>query len=94
MNNVNANSSLLSDENIEGLGRIADVFRPYGIQLAISLDFASPMDFGGLSTYDPLDPGVIEWWNNKTAQIFQTVPDMAGYLVKADSEGEPGMSLF
>lgn len=45
------------------------------------------MDFGGLSTYDPLDPSVIEWWNNKTAQIFEQVPDMAGYLVKADSEG-------
>lgn len=86
VNNVNANSSLLSDVNIAGLGRIADVFRPYGIQIGIALDFASPMDFGNLSTYDPLDPGVIAWWQNITDYLYKSVPDMAGYLVKADSE--------
>ena len=90
VNNVNANSSLLSAENIAGLGRIADVFRPYGVQLGISLDFASPMDFGNLSTYDPLDSSVIAFWTNITQKIYQSVPDMAGYLVKADSEGQPG----
>lgn len=90
VNNVNANSSLLSNENVQGLGRIADVFRPYGIQLGISLDFASPMEIGGLSTFDPLDPSVISWWTNITNKIYQHVPDMAGYLVKADSEGQPG----
>lgn len=94
VNNVNANSSLLSAENIEGLARIANVFRPYGVQLGISLDFASPMDFGNLSTYDPLDPSVIQWWDNKTAQIYESVPDMAGYLVKADSEGQAGPLVY
>ncbi|RFU30502.1 hypothetical protein B7463_g5812, partial [Scytalidium lignicola] len=90
VNNVNANSTILSAQNIEGLGRIADAFRPYGVQLGLSLDFASPQDFGGLNTYDPLDPIVIEWWTNVTTQIYKAVPDMAGYLVKADSEGQPG----
>jgi alpha-glucuronidase len=94
VNNVNANSSLLTPQNIEGLGRIADVFRPYGVQLGISLDFASPMDLGGLSTYDPLDPSVIAWWTNITDQIYQRVPDMAGYLVKADSEGQSGPLVY
>jgi len=90
VNNVNANASLLSAENIEGLGRIADVFRPYGVQLGISLNFASPTLIGGLSTFDPLDPSVIAWWTNITDQIYQRIPDMAGYLVKANSEGQPG----
>ncbi|KAH8817389.1 glycoside hydrolase superfamily [Xylogone sp. PMI_703] len=90
INNVNANSKILSAENIKGLGRVADVFRPWGIQLGLSLDFASPQDFGGLSTFDPLDPVVIQWWGNITEQIYDAVPDMGGYLVKADSEGQPG----
>lgn len=90
VNNVNANSTLLSSENIEGLGRIADVFRPYGIQLGISLNFASPQDFGGLDTFDPLDTSVISWWSDITDKIYDRVPDMAGYLVKANSEGQPG----
>ena len=87
VNNVNANSSLL--RNLDGLKRIADIFRPYGVQLGISLNFASPMDFG-LSTYDPLDPNVIAFWTNITSQLYQQIPDMAGYLVKANSEGQPG----
>ncbi|KKA18477.1 alpha-glucuronidase [Rasamsonia emersonii CBS 393.64] len=87
VNNVNANASILTPQNIEGLGRIADVFRPYGVQLALSLNFASPTIIGGLSTYDPLDPSVIAWWTNVTDQLYQRIPDFAGYLVKADSEG-------
>lgn len=90
VNNVNANSSLLTPQNIQGLGRIADAFRPYGVRLGISLYFASPMDIGGLSTYDPLDSSVIAFWNNITDQIYGSVPDFAGYLVKANSEGQPG----
>ena len=90
VNNVNANYTTLEPRNIKGLGRIADAFRPYGIQLGLSLDFASPMELGALNTYDPLDPAVIEWWDKKTAEIYESVPDMAGYLVKADSEGTPG----
>ena len=90
VNNVNANATLLTPQNIAGLGRIADAFRPYGVRLGISLNFASPQTLGGLSTFDPLDPSVIAFWNNITAQIYQQVPDFAGYLVKANSEGQPG----
>ena len=90
VNNVNANYTTLESRNIKGLGRIADVFRPYGVQLGLSLDFASPQKLGGLKTYDPLEPDVIAWWTKKTEEIYQSVPDMAGYLVKASSEGQPG----
>ena len=90
VNNVNANASLLTAQNIDGLGRIADAFRPYGIQLGISLNFASPQSVGGLSTFDPLDASVVGFWTNITNQIYTRVPDMAGYLVKANSEGQPG----
>lgn len=94
VNNVNANATLLAPENIKGLGRIADAFRPYGVQVGISLNFASPEILGGLDTFDPLDPSVINWWSNVTDQIYQHVPDMAGYLVKADSEGQPGPQTY
>jgi alpha-glucuronidase len=90
INNVNANATLLSSQNMQGLGRVADVFRPYGIKIGISLNFASPQTFGGLSTFDPLDSTVITWWRKITDQIYQHVPDFAGYLVKANSEGQPG----
>jgi alpha-glucuronidase len=90
VNNVNANATLLTPQNIAGLGRIANVFRRYGVQLGISLNFASPQSLGNLSTFDPLDESVIEWWTDITAQIYEAVPDMAGYLVKANSEGQPG----
>jgi alpha-glucuronidase len=90
VNNVNANASLLTPQNIQGLGRIADAFRPYGVQLGVSLNFASPQLVGGLNTFDPLDPSVIAYWTNVTGRIYQQVPDMAGYLVKANSEGQPG----
>ncbi|KAF2645301.1 alpha-glucuronidase [Massarina eburnea CBS 473.64] len=90
VNNVNANATLLSAQNLDGLGRLADAMRPYGIQLGISLNFASPQTFGGLSTFDPLDPKVDAWWANVTNQVYAHVPDMAGYLVKANSEGQPG----
>lgn len=88
VNNVNADSNLLNDTNIAGLGRIADVFRPYGVQLGIALNFAAPN--ATLGTYDPLDPAVVAWWTNITNVLYQTVPDLGGYLVKGDSEGQPG----
>ncbi|KAJ5104456.1 Glycoside hydrolase superfamily [Penicillium alfredii] len=94
VNNVNANATLLAPENIQCLGRIADVFRPYGVQIGISLNFASPKTFGGLNIFDPLDTTVIKWWSNITNQIYQRVPDMAGYLIKADSEGQPGPQTY
>ncbi|KAG0155837.1 hypothetical protein PDIDSM_3010 [Penicillium digitatum] len=94
INNVNADAALLNSTNLDGVARIADVFRPYGIQVGISLNFASPQTYGGLSTFDPLDASVIEWWSNITTQVYDRVPDMAGYLVKADSEGQPGPQTY
>lgn len=97
VNNVNANASLLTPQNIEGLGRIADAMRPYGVQVGISLYFSSPASGvqgqANLTTFDPLDQSVVAWWTNVTDQIYSRVPDMAGYLVKADSEvGQPVVS--
>lgn len=88
INNVNADVDLLNATNIKGLGRVADAMRPYGVQVGISLNFASPN--ATLGTFDPLAPEVVKWWTNKTNEIYQTVPDLAGYLVKANSEGQPG----
>ena len=90
VNNVNANASLLKPENIAGLGRIADAFRPYGIQIGISINFASPQTFGNLTTFDPLAPEVIKFWGDITDTLYSRIPDMVGYLVKANSEGQPG----
>jgi alpha-glucuronidase len=94
INNVNANPNLLNSTNIQGLGRIADAFRPWGIRLGISLNFASPQSFGGLATFDPLEQSVVAFWINVTNQIYGTVPDFAGYLVKANSEGQPGPMTY
>lgn len=90
INNVNANPILLNATNLAGLGKIADAMRPWGVRVGISLNFASPQDFGGLDTFDPLDESVIAWWTDITDQIYENVPDMAGYLIKANSEGQPG----
>ncbi|KAL4903984.1 hypothetical protein BDW74DRAFT_31364 [Aspergillus multicolor] len=90
VNNVNANETILTAENMDGLARIADAFRPYGIQLGLSLNFASPQSLGGLDTFDPLDEEVVTWWEDITDQLYARIPDMAGYLVKANSEGQPG----
>ncbi|KFA69519.1 hypothetical protein S40285_05666 [Stachybotrys chlorohalonatus IBT 40285] len=90
VNNVNADAATLTSENMDGVARIADVFRPYGIQLGLSLNFAAPELLGGLSTFDPLDEGVISWWQDITDELYERIPDMAGYLIKASSEGQPG----
>ncbi|XXH01508.1 hypothetical protein Hte_007868 [Hypoxylon texense] len=90
INNVNANPIILSDENMAGLGKIADAMRPWGVKLGISLNFASPQTFGGLASFDPLDETVIAWWNSTTDKLYEHVPDLAGFLVKANSEGQPG----
>jgi alpha-glucuronidase len=89
VNNVNADAQILSDRNIEGLSRIAAALRPWGVQVGASLNFASPQSFG-LSTFDPLNQQVVNWWTQKTNQIYERIPDFAGYLVKANSEGQPG----
>jgi len=90
VNNVNANAALLSPENMDGLARIANAFRPYGIQMGFSLNFASPQVYGNLTTFDPLDKGVVAFWQNITDNLYARIPDLAGFLVKASSEGQPG----
>ncbi|KAI0116230.1 glycoside hydrolase family 67 protein [Hypoxylon sp. NC0597] len=90
INNVNANANLLSDKNMAGVARIADAMRPWGVKVGISLNFASPQSFGGLNTFDPLDKSVIAWWTDITNKLYTYVPDLAGFLVKANSEGQPG----
>jgi alpha-glucuronidase len=90
VNNVNAGFNLLSPSNLKGLSRIADVMRPYGVRIGISLYFDSPRELGGLPTSDPLDPAVIAWWADITAQVYKHVPDLVGYTIKANSEGQPG----
>lgn len=75
---------------MDGVQEIADLFRPWGVQIGMSLNFASPQTFGGLDTFDPLDKRVIAFWQDITGDIYTRVPDFAGYLVKASSEGQPG----
>jgi alpha-glucuronidase len=90
INNVNASSRFLTAEYLEKIKAIADVLRPYGIKVFISVNFRSPRTLGELKTSDPLDRVVRNWWNEKTKEIHQYIPDFGGYLVKANSEGEPG----
>ncbi|KAK8137901.1 alpha-glucuronidase A [Apiospora sp. TS-2023a] len=90
VNNVNANVNLLNSTNMAGLGRIADAMRPWGVRTGISLNFDSPRTLGKLTTADPLDEGVIQWWDGIATQLHDHVPDFAGVLVKANSESQPG----
>jgi len=94
VNNVNAAPQLLDAEHIKQLARIAVAMRPWGVQLALSVDVASPQKIGGLATYDPLDPAVRAWWTAKTNEIYALIPDFAGFTVKADSEGQPGPASY
>ncbi len=94
LNNVNAKPEVLSTESIQKAKTIADLLRPYGIHVYLSVNFASPMKLGGLSTADPLDKNVVVWWKKKVAEIYQLIPDFGGFLVKANSEGEPGPCDF
>lgn len=90
VNNVNASPRFLTAEYLSKVKALADVFRPYGIRVFLSLNFASPKVLGKLRTSDPLDPEVRRWWQTKTKEIYQYIPDFGGFLVKANSEGEPG----
>jgi alpha-glucuronidase len=94
VNNVNAAPTVLEDSFMAQLSRIADAFRPWGVQLSLSVDFSSPRSMGGLDTFDPLDPRVAEWWRNKADAIYRQIPDFGGFLVKADSEGQSGPSAY
>ncbi len=90
VNNVNASARFLTKEYLEKVAALADVFRPYGIQVFLSINFASPKILGKLKTSDPLDPQVKAWWEQKAKEVYEHIPDFGGFLVKANSEGEPG----
>lgn len=94
VNNVNANLQTLSEQNLHDFARVAEVFRPWGVKLALSVDLTSPQVVGGLDTFDPLDPKVAAWWQKKVDEIYTLIPDFAGFTVKADSEGRKGPSQY
>ncbi len=93
INNVNVHhveTELITDTFLPDVARVAAMFRAYGIQIYLSINYASPMQLGGLTTADHLDPGVAEWWQVKAREIYAAVPDLGGFVVKADSENRPG----
>ena len=90
LNNVNAKADSLTAPYIAKAAALADVFRPYGIKVYLSARFSAPIELGGLKTADPLDPQVAAWWKAKTDEIYRAIPDFGGFLVKANSEGQPG----
>ena len=92
INNVNADTRVISAELLPEVARIADVFRPWGVKLLLSLDFASPRKLGGISTFDPLDPAAVAFWKEKVDEIYKAIPDLGGFVLKADSEGRLGPS--
>jgi alpha-glucuronidase len=90
LNNVNANAEILTAPYLEKVAAIARVLRPYGIRVFLSANFAAPRIVGGLTTADPLDPAVARWWKAKAEETYRAIPDFGGWLVKANSEGQPG----
>ncbi|MDT0643555.1 alpha-glucuronidase family glycosyl hydrolase [Zunongwangia sp. F363] len=94
LTNVNANSLVLTEEYIKKVKALAEVFRPYGIQVYLTARFSSPIENGGLETADPLNEEVRQWWKDKADQIYAEIPDFGGFLVKANSEGQPGPNNY
>lgn len=94
LNNVNASPEILSHNYLLKIARLADIFRPYGIRVYLSVNFASPMVLDSLPTADPLDRNVVRWWKDKADEIYRLIPDFGGFLVKANSEGQPGPMDF
>ena len=90
LNNVNSNALILTPMYLEKVKALADAFRPWGIRVYLSARFSAPTEIGGLKTADPFDPEVRKWWKAKAAEIYRYVPDFGGFLVKANSEGQPG----
>ena len=90
VNSVNANPRSLEAAYLEKAAALAGAFRPYGIRLYLAANFAAPRRLGGLATADPLDPAVARWWKDKAAEIYRLIPDFGGFVVKANSEGQPG----
>jgi len=94
LNNVNANAQILTAEYLRRVAAIADVFRPYGVKVYLSARFSAPIELGGLKTADPLDADVAAWWKQKADEIYKLIPDFGGFLVKANSEGQPGPRTY
>jgi len=90
LTNVNANAYVLTPYFLEKVAALANVFRPYGIKVYLTARFSAPIEIGGLKTADPLDSDVQKWWKKKTEEIYKLIPDFGGFLVKANSEGQPG----
>ncbi|WP_417886728.1 alpha-glucuronidase family glycosyl hydrolase [Zunongwangia sp.] len=94
LTNVNSNALVLSPRYIQKLKALADVFRPYGIQVYLTARFSAPIETGDLETADPLNAEVKQWWKNKADEIYAEIPDFGGFLVKANSEGQPGPNNY
>lgn len=90
LNNVNASPKMLTKQYLREVKKIADILRPYGIRVFLSINFATPMALGHTVTADPKDASVRKWWKNKAKEIYKLIPDFGGFLVKANSEGQPG----
>jgi alpha-glucuronidase len=90
LNNVNASAMILTGPYLVKVAALARVFRPYGLKVYLSARFSAPMEIGGLKTADPLDRAVRAWWRSKVDEIYRLIPDFGGFLVKANSEGQPG----
>jgi alpha-glucuronidase len=90
LTNVNANALILTREYLEKIAVIANIFRPYNIKVYLTARFSAPIETGNLKTADPLDPEVVDWWKKKAGEIYELIPDFGGFLVKANSEGQPG----
>lgn len=94
VNNVNADSRILGPEYLPKVATLAEVWRPYGVKMYLSANFAAPVRLGGLPTADPLEPTVADWWKTKAEEIYRLIPDFGGFLVKANSEGQPGPKTY
>lgn len=90
LNNVNASPNMLREDYLKKVRALANIFRPYGIKVYLSVNFSSPKVLGGLQNSDPLNKDVQKWWKDKAAEIYRLIPDFGGFLVKANSEGQPG----
>lgn len=94
VNNVNANTRIITTEFLPQLQRLSQVLSRWAVRLVLAIDFSSPEKVGRLDTYDPLDPKVIDFWDKKTDEIYRYVPDMLGYVLKAGAEGRAGPAKY
>jgi alpha-glucuronidase len=94
ISSVNADARILAPQFIPQISRIADAFRPWGVQVVLAVDLGSPKSIGGLNTFDPFDSGVAAWWNSRVGDLYRAIPDLGGFVLKADSEGRAGPSTY